>query len=492
MKRLTEARIRRAFAQVLHVVLASGGAAVVASSGAACGGATAGEPGGGGITPEFTSLCVSPKSFLQGLHATPALDGAEMRQESAFPAAPMANNGQQGGVVPLPSNAKGDGWKATSYEVTGTLCSTATDGAACTDKVGGYRVLPPNEAACVAAYGATGYGSMVGCQLEYILYTRGDEIAVARSNEEITALIGTFDTPEEAVWAAKAAGYQTSCNEAALGIPESEYRTTADGGYDLKLVKYDNCGMTGEGVTLHVDYAGVVTVVSSVPLPARPPCAVAGRRPAGLRVDHLTTRGNGPTGELFANVAILEAASVTAFRRLHRELAASGAPSELLERIRVAARDEIRHTRAMKALAEKYGVTPAAPKVAPPKRNRSLFEIALENAREGCVRETYGALVAHLQAAQAEDADVRKTMSVIADEETEHAALSWDIAAWMETQLGEGERAALGEERRNAIAALARDLESEGDPKALAASGMPNAALALRMLDALAPELLAA
>ncbi|MEO6418715.1 MAG: ferritin-like domain-containing protein [Polyangiaceae bacterium] len=491
MQRLTEARIRRAFAQVFHVVLAAGAGAVVATTGSACGGATEGEPGGGGITPDFTSLCgASEKSFLQGLHATPELDGAEMRQESAF--APKIIDGQQqGGVVPLPPGAEGDHWQGTSYEVTGMLCAKATNGPACNEKVQGYRVLPNTEAACEAAYSAGSY-ARVGCMTEYILYTRGDEIAVARTNEEITALIGTFDTPEEALWAAKAAGYQTSCGEGAQGIPDSQYRTTTDGGYDLKLVKYDNCGETGLGVTLHVDYAGVVTVTSSSVLPARPPCAVAGRRPEGLRMDRLATRGAGPIGEHFASVAILEAASVTAFRRLHRELAACGAPRALLDRIRVAARDEVRHARAITALAEKYGVTPAPPEVTPPEGLRTLFEIALENAREGCVRETYGALVAHLQASQADDADVRDAMSVIANEETEHAALSWDIAAWMETQLGETERAALVEERRAAVATLAHDLEREGDAAALAASGMPSASLALLMLSALTPELLAA
>ena len=326
MQRLTEARIRRVFAQVFQVVLATGAGAAVATSGG-CGGAIAGEPGGGGITPDFTSLCVKPRSFLQGLRATPELDGAEMRQESAFP---HANRGgsQGGGVVPLPPGAEGDGWKAMTYDVTGTLCAKATNGPACNDKTQGYRVLPTTQSACVAAYPSSSYGTF-GCEITYVLYTRGDEIAVARSSEEIRALIGTFDTPEEALWAAQNAGYQTSCGESTQGLPDSQYRTTADGGFDLKLVKYDNCGQTGESVTVHVDYAGVVTVESRSALPTRPPCAVAGRRPEGLRMERLTAHGEGPIGEHFASVAILEAASVTAFRRLRRELAALGLPGPL-------------------------------------------------------------------------------------------------------------------------------------------------------------------
>ena len=134
-------------------------------------------------------------------------------------------------------------------------------------------------------------------------------------------------------------------------------------------------------------------------------------------------------------MASLEAASVTAFRRLHRQLEAFGAPRELLARVRKAAKDEIRHARTTGALARKYGATPRAPRIAPTSESPSLFAVALENAREGCVRETYGALVAHLQTTRAADPEVRACMAVIADEETEHAALSWDVAAWLESRV---------------------------------------------------------
>src|SRR5688500_86287 len=50
-------------------------------------------------------------------------------------------------------------------------------------------------------------------------------------------------------------------------------------------------------------------------------------------------------GELFGRAAWMEAASITAFRRLARELESYGAPRELVDAARTAARDEIRHAR---------------------------------------------------------------------------------------------------------------------------------------------------
>ncbi len=61
---------------------------------------------------------------------------------------------------------------------------------------------------------------------------------------------------------------------------------------------------------------------------------------------------------------------------------------------------------------------------------RSLEALAVENAVEGCVRETMGALFAMHQAASAADPHVRATMVSIAPDETRHAALGWAVAEW--------------------------------------------------------------
>lgn len=500
MRRPTETRLRRAFADVLTAVLATSAGAMAVAGGVGCGGSTAGTEGGGtsnggtsnGGVLGYTSMCddIPGKSFLQGLRASPELDGAVSRSESAFVRQSQDNPG--GNITPA-IDEQGDAWQATEHERVGTLCASATDQAACLDKVKGYRVLPSTREACLAQFPGGGYSSNV-CNASYILYTRGDEIGVARNTDEIRALAGTFDTLEEAMWVATNAGYERTCGPRIEGAVESRYRRTDDGGWELTLLEAPNCGKEQYTVVVHVDYAGNLTVVSKERLPEKPSCAMAGRRPEGLRLDSMLAQGadEDAIGRHFAAMATLEAASVTAFRRLHRQLAAFGAPRELLDRIRTAARDEIRHARATTALARKYGVTPAAPQISACNEAASLFTIALENAREGCVRETFGALVAHLQTSRAGDADVRATMAEIAGEETEHAALSWDIATWIEAQLGDDERAVLAKERRDAFVTLASELAAPVDPRVVLASGVPGGREAVRMLEALEPLMLAA
>jgi hypothetical protein len=215
-------------------------------------------------------------------------------------------------------------------------------------------------------------------------------------------------------------------------------------------------------------------------------CGV-GRRPPGLED---VAMGSG-VGDYFGSMARLEAASVDAFRILRRELSEHRLPRKLDRAMRRAARDEVRHARVARALGKRFGGRYEPPAIRAHAR-RSLREIAIDNAVEGCVRETYGALVAHLQMTRAGDADVRACMAAIADEETEHAALSWDIAEWIEAQLDEAQRAQLAGERRDAFATLARDLAMPVDPRVAHVSGVPAARDAVQMLEGLAPMMLAA
>lgn len=191
-------------------------------------------------------------------------------------------------------------------------------------------------------------------------------------------------------------------------------------------------------------------------------------------------------------MAELEGAAVVAFRVLYAELAALGAPRELLSRVREAIRDEVRHTRATRALARRDGVEAPRPRVEVRRGRRSALEIALENAREGCVRETYGALLAWHQAAHAEDARVRASMRAIADEETSHAALSWDVATWLDGLLTEEERAKVRAAREAARAELAAELAAPVEPELARSAGLPTPAVARWMLDEAASALLAA
>jgi hypothetical protein len=163
-------------------------------------------------------------------------------------------------------------------------------------------------------------------------------------------------------------------------------------------------------------------------------------------------------GERFAAMAYLEAVSVHAFRRLERELAAHGAPPELLRGARRARRDEVRHTATTSRLARARGRSPRLPAAPPRETVRSLFAIALENAVEGCVRETYGAVAGLVEAQTSAEASLRVAMRGIAVDECRHAELAWAVHSWALPRLSEDERRSIERAMKEAVAEIrARD-----------------------------------
>jgi len=211
-----------------------------------------------------------------------------------------------------------------------------------------------------------------------------------------------------------------------------------------------------------------------------------GRLPHGLCTPLALQAG--ALGSYFSSIAGLEAASVEAFRILRRELRAHRAPKKLVRAAARAARDEVRHARATGALARRFGARPTTVSVERATL-RSIEAMALENAVEGCVRETYGALLATYQSRAARDPVVRAVMKRIASDETRHAALSWDVGRWLETRLDR-------EARSKVLAAkqvAARELVSSAASEAMLSFGdvvgLPGAAqasqLALEMARAL-------
>jgi hypothetical protein len=186
-----------------------------------------------------------------------------------------------------------------------------------------------------------------------------------------------------------------------------------------------------------------------------------------------------------ADAAWLEAASVDAFGVLRRELRAHGAPRRLLRAASRSKRDERRHARATKALAKSFGVV-----VAPVERDaaplRTLAELALENAVEGCVRETWGALIAQRQASHAREPAVRATMRRIARDEARHAELAWVVDAWLRPRLSPAERQRVLAARAAAVDELARELRSSlplGERERLGLPGTSEAVAMLAELD---------
>lgn len=199
-----------------------------------------------------------------------------------------------------------------------------------------------------------------------------------------------------------------------------------------------------------------------------PECLGGGRRPTGL-ARLRRPRAASAIGAYFARMTHAEAASVVAFDSMRDELAQHGAPEALLRAAERASRDEVRHARIMARRARAHGA--AIPRVQVRRRaSRSLESIARENAVEGCVNETFGALVAAWQAQHAPDADLRRAFARIAADEARHAALSWAVARWIDGRLDAPARARVARARARAVRALQRATLA---PSSGAAVGLP-------------------
>jgi hypothetical protein len=212
-------------------------------------------------------------------------------------------------------------------------------------------------------------------------------------------------------------------------------------------------------------------------------CRTDGRHPEGLLAGRVESRC--ALGALFAEMAWLEAASVPAFLRLAEELKAHGAPDALIRAARRSAGDEVRHQRAMESLARHHGGSVSVAEVAP-FAARSLEAMVMENAREGCVRETYGAVVVGWQARTAGDARVREELGRIAEDELRHAELAWAVDAWAAERLSPEELRRVREARVGAFAELTRLVEQE-EPEAVLVeqAGLPSRGDARRLLQGL-------
>jgi rubrerythrin len=178
--------------------------------------------------------------------------------------------------------------------------------------------------------------------------------------------------------------------------------------------------------------------------PRQPYC---GRRTEGLAQPSRPTPHD--LAGALAAMAELEAQAVLAFVRLGAELRERGAPPELVARARRAARDEARHARIARRLARARGA--AVQRLERPRfEARTDVALARENAIEGCVNETYGATVATWLAATVTDPELAGAFAEIARDERAHAALAWDVAAWITARLSPEDAADVARARTEA------------------------------------------
>jgi hypothetical protein len=343
---------------------------------------------------------------------------------------------------------------------TGKACATAQQPQQCADEL--ERLAQTVQA------GRLQRGQILS--QHWLATTRGDEVRPWTSREDWLGFLGTIDTPAEALLLAWYDLYSVECVEPSAA------------GYRVKASKLTrDCPMEITGYQLQVTASGKVSVQNSEVTERSSACV--GRRPAGLAT--AAPFGNmAPLAAFFARVAHLEAAAVLAFQHVARELCAYRAPARLIADTQRAIRDELCHARLMGRLALKLGGEPEPPALeALPVR--PLPQAALDNAVEGSLRETFGALVGTYQSMRAASPGVRRLLNDVAADERRHAALSWRLERWFSKRLSLATQREIQGAKHAALKQL-RDEWSSDPPKALMKhAGLPGAAHAQRMLDGL-------
>ncbi|PTL81564.1 hypothetical protein [Vitiosangium sp. GDMCC 1.1324] len=153
---------------------------------------------------------------------------------------------------------------------------------------------------------------------------------------------------------------------------------------------------------------------------------------------------------------------------------------------RRSAEDEVRHTRVMQALAHRHGARMPEVDIRP-FQPRSLEAMVTENAVEGCVRETFGALVTAWQARTSGDAEVRRALGPISQDELRHAELAWAIDDWASERLSPSARDLVLQARRETLRMLEHEVGSQTPPEQLVReAGVPSREQALNLLHGLA------
>ena len=246
------------------------------------------------------------------------------------------------------------------------------------------------------------------------------------------------------------------------------FRSAPDGGLP--------CSHSGATIILHCAITAIEGTKQSG-------CPVEGRRPAGL-VDDGPAATPRSLGAYFAECAWLEAASVVAFRDLAVALRSVEAPASLVDACSAAARDEERHVALAEALTARFGGELRRVTVSSAKP-QSIFDLALDNAVEGVIRETFGAAVALWRAENATDPGVRAAMREIAEDECRHAELALRIAAFLDEHLSAEQRSTIERTRHATARALVVSLDEPADAL-VDIAGVPSRRRALALLLGLA------
>ncbi|MGH1347877.1 MAG: ferritin-like domain-containing protein [Nannocystales bacterium] len=349
----------------------------------------------------------------------------------------------------------------------GEKCGGASDADACASEFG----MLPYESELLSGGGFSDVWVHTT-----LAFTRGDEVGLLASTADIQAFLGEIDAPGDAALWAKIGGHAIVCG------PGDDVGEHAEG-HVLHTTTGSGCP---DDVVQHVVLVradGSIEVLDSEVVEEGEPGCSVGRLPRGYCRNNVR-RGVSPVGRALVAVAEMEAAAVPAFEQLGRELRAHGAPTPFVGEAERARLDEVRHARTMARLARRHGGLPRAPRV---RRMplKDMVSVVAENAAEGCVRETFGALVAHAQARRAQDPALRHAMRTIARDETRHARLSWAIDGWARSRMKPGERARVARSARHSIERLREELTPAQDPSVHTVLGLPEPAEARSMFAGL-------
>ncbi len=446
-------------------------ATLACSAAAACGGTDDGATGTGGAgtdTSGFTEVDCMDDALLRAVTPSSAVDSLELR--SARDQHVIAR--------------------------TGTPCATAKDAAKCksaydtTKSDAGWSVTLSCVSAC-------------SVDSQYVLATRGDSVIVITDRNELARFLASIETPADAALLARVDG-RRDC---------PYFRRAGDA---FELLYFEGGGCQNRTRTLvRIDATGVSSVVgSSVIEKGNGECPVARCPPAIRReiarafADRDDRTVEDVLATYFERAMRLEAASVAEFERIAHELESLGAPTSLARAARRAARDEVRHARAMETLARKFGAhAPGADREVrrrtssypPPRiattfaaRARSLEDFAVENMVEGCVRESFGALVATYQGMNAQTSEIALAMRSVAHDEARHAALSHAIARWAGARLDRAAKKRVEDARVAAIEELRAEMLEQPAPALVAKAGVPTSDQAARLLESFVERVRAA
>ena len=277
-----------------------------------------------------------------------------------------------------------EGWESSGS--LGTPCSGAADKDACAKRIDAFAVDAKDR-----QIGWT-RGEF---SPEFAVVTQGENVRRIALIEDLRPVVAPIEGLAEAATWAFLNGLSVACDG-----PNA--RTQSDG-IVLQQVS-GNCGHPVVETLMLVRPDGTHSILAENDLGGEDSNCAEGRRPSGYATGH--GPGSRPQAHL-AEIAHMEAAAVVAFAELERNLAFFSAPEELRARVARARRDEIAHAAIMGAQARRLGARPPAVVHALGQHQRPLLAIAIDNIVEGCVRETYGAVVATWQSLHAEDPELR-------------------------------------------------------------------------------------